>query len=148
MEQLNLPPFKPSIKILNGTKKIFDVLRRKYVALTPEEWVRQSFIHFLIEHKGYSSSLMTNEVSVSLNGMSRRCDSVLYRRDMTPVMIMEYKAPSVEISQKVFSQICRYNIVLKVRYLVISNGLSHYCCRINDDGTYCFLKDIPNYEDL
>lgn len=148
MEQLNLPPFKPSIKILNGTKKIFDVLRRKYVALTPEEWVRQSFIHFLIEHKGYSPSLMTNEVSVSLNGMSRRCDSVLYRRDMTPVMIMEYKAPSVEISQKVFSQICRYNIVLKVRYLIISNGMRHYCCRINDDGTYCFVKDIPNYEDL
>ncbi|MCR5312252.1 MAG: type I restriction enzyme HsdR N-terminal domain-containing protein [Bacteroidaceae bacterium] len=149
MEQLNLPPFEANIKKINGMVKIMDVLRKKFVALTPEEWVRQHFIHYLIEHKGYSSTLMANEVSLSLNGMSRRCDSVLYNRDMTPLMIIEYKAPSIEITQKVFNQISRYNIVLQVKYLVISNGLKHYCCKLDyEKGQYIFLENLPSYDQL
>ena len=149
MEQLNLPPFKVRTRKINGMVKILDVLRHKFVALTPEEWVRQHFVHFLLERKGYSPTLMANEVSLSLNGMSRRCDSVLYDQTMKPLMIIEYKAPTVEITQKVFSQICRYNIVLQVKYLIVSNGLKHYCCVMNyETGEYHFLNDVPPYSEL
>lgn len=147
---LNLPPFEANIKKMNGMVKILDVLRHKFVALTPEEWVRQHFVHFLIERKGYSPTLMANEVAVTLNGMSRRCDTVIYRQEgLKPLMIVEYKRPDVDITQKVFNQICRYNMVLEVEYLVVSNGLKHYCCKVNlQDGTYTFLEDIPAYADL
>ncbi len=93
---------------------------------------------------------MANEVAVTLNGMSRRCDTVVYRQaGMKPLMIVEYKRPNVEITQKVFNQISRYNIVLEVAYLVVSNGLKHYCCKVDiSNGTYTFLKDIPAYTDL
>ena len=150
MQPLNLPPFEANIKKMNGMVKIQDVLRRKFVALTPEEWVRQHFVHFLIEQKGYSPTLMANEVAVTLNGMSRRCDTVVYRQEgLKPLMIIEYKRPDVDITQKVFNQICRYNMVLEVEYLVVSNGLKHYCCKVDlQNGTYTFLQDIPPYSDL
>ncbi len=149
MTQLNLPPYEANIKKMGGMTKIFDCQRRKFVALTPEEWVRQHFVHFLLEHRGYSPALLANEVEISLNGMSRRCDSVLYGTDMLPRMIIEYKRPDVEITQKVFNQICRYNIVLQVEYLVVSNGLTHYCCKLNDEKNgYIFLEDIPEYGKL
>jgi hypothetical protein len=150
MPSLNLPPFEANIKKMDGMVKIMDVLRRKFVALTPEEWVRQHFVHFLIEHKGYSPTLMANEVAVTLNGMSRRCDTVVYQQaGLRPRMIVEYKRPDVEITQKVFNQICRYNMVLEVEYLVVSNGLKHYCCKVNlQDGSYTFLEDIPSYAEL
>ena len=150
MNQLNLPPYAIRVKEENGRKQIFDFLRRRYVALTPEEWVRQHFVHFLIEQKGYSPTLMANEVAVTLNGMSRRCDTVVYRQEgLKPLMIIEYKRPDVDITQKVFNQICRYNMVLEVEYLVVSNGLKHYCCKVDlQNGTYTFLQDIPPYSDL
>lgn len=147
MEQLNLPPYEANIKKMDGMVKILDVLRRKFVALTPEEWVRQHFIHYLIERRGYSPSLMSNEVALTLNGMSRRCDSVVYGRDGKPRMIIEYKAPSVEITQKVFGQISRYNLVMEVEWLIVSNGLKHYCCRVDkDNGSYQFVDGIPDWE--
>lgn len=125
---------------------ILDVIRRQYVALTPEEWVRQHFVHFLIEHKGYPQSLMANEVQLKLNGMSRRCDTVVYDRALRPRVIIEYKAPSVSITQRVFEQICRYNIVLQVDYLIVSNGLAHYCCKVDyANRSYTFVEDIPEY---
>ena len=128
---------------------IFDVIRRRYVALTPEEWVRQHFVHFLIEHKGYPLSLLANEVQVALNGTRKRCDTVLFGRNLRAQMIMEYKAPEVEITQAVFDQVTRYNMVLHVDYLVVSNGLRHYCCRMDyASGTYRFLREIPHYEEL
>lgn len=128
---------------------MFDILRRRYVALTPEEWVRQHFVHFLIQHKGYPTALLGNEIPLKVGLMQKRCDSVLYGRDTNPVMILEYKAPSVNITQKVFDQICRYNITLRVPYLVVSNGIQHYCCHVDyEKGTYSFLPDIPSYEDL
>ncbi|MBO4445203.1 MAG: type I restriction enzyme HsdR N-terminal domain-containing protein [Bacteroidaceae bacterium] len=149
MLELNLPPFDKKI-IQDGDKvSIFDVIRRRYVALTPEEWVRQHFVHFLIDEKGFPLSHMSNEVQVKLNGMSRRCDTVLYDKSLQPILIAEYKAPTVDITQKVFDQICRYNIVLHVKYLIVSNGLSHYCCQIDyENGSYTFLPDIPTYEEL
>ena len=128
---------------------ILDVIRRQYVALTPEEWVRQHFIHFLIGHKNYPQSLMANEVQLKLNGMSRRCDTVVYDRTLRPRVIIEYKAPTVNITQKVFDQICRYNIVLQVDYLIVSNGITHYCCKVDyNTRSYSFLKEIPIYTEI
>ena len=149
MTQLNLPPIVVKIKQENGKQKIWDHLRCRYVALTPEEWVRQHFTSFLIHEKGYSSTLMANEVSISLNGLSRRCDTVLYAKDLTPRMIIEYKRPDVKITQRVFNQICRYNLVMHVDYLIVSNGLMHYCCQMDyDNQSYVFLEEIPNYANL
>lgn len=146
---LNLPPAPLSISRQRGRVVVFDVLRRKHVALTPEEWVRQHFIHYLITEKGYPAALMGNEVPITLNGMSRRCDSVLYDTCLRPRIIMEYKAPDVPLTQKVFDQISRYNIVMRVDYLIISNGLTHYCCRMDyENNTYQFLREIPEYKDL
>ena len=150
MQPLNLPPFEANVKKQDGMVKIMDILRHKFIALTPEEWVRQHFVHFMIQHKGYSPTLMTNEVSITLNGMSRRCDTVVYRQEgLKPLLIIEYKAPHVEITQKVFSQICRYNMALEVEYLIVSNGLKHYCCKVNlKEGGYTFLSDVPAYHEL
>ncbi len=149
MLSLNLPAFDAKIATKNGKSTIFDILRHRYVALTPEEWVRQHFVHFLITYKGYPKSLMANEVQVQLNNTKKRCDTILYRRDLSARMIVEYKAPHVGISQSVFDQITRYNMVLKVDYLIVSNGLQHYCCRLDyEHGNYTFLKDIPDYSML
>lgn len=146
---LNLPEYDSKITLRGGKEIIFDVIRRRYVALTPEEWVRQNFIHFLINHKGYPKSLMANEVCIKLNNTSKRCDTVLYRKDLSAQMVIEYKAPSVEITQEVFNQITRYNMTLKVEYLVVSNGLQHYCCRIDyNTMSYTFLPDIPDFSAL
>ncbi len=149
MLELNLPPFEKKITKKDDKPFILDVIRRQYVALTPEEWVRQHFVHFLIEHKGYPQSLMGNEVQLKLNGMSRRCDTVVYDRSLHPRVIIEYKAPTVNITQKVFDQICRYNMVLQVDYLIVSNGLVHYCSKVDyPTRSYSFLQDIPAYENL
>lgn len=146
---LNLPEYESKIVTREGKRFIFDVIRKRYVALTPEEWVRQNFVHYLITHKSYPHTLMSNEVNVKLNGTSKRCDTVLYGRDLSARMIIEYKAPSVEITQAVFNQITRYNMVLKVDYLVVSNGIQHYCCKMNyADMSYSFLPEIPLYAEL
>jgi hypothetical protein len=144
MPELNLPSFDKKVIQKDGKPFIFDIIRRQYVALTPEEWVRQHFVHYLISEKGYPQSLMANEVQLKLNGMSRRCDTVVYDRTLRPRVIVEYKAPTVSITQQVFDQICRYNMVLQVDYLIVSNGLVHYCCKVdNNTHTYTFLKGIP-----
>lgn len=150
MGKLNLPQYSPKIRKSNDGKiQIWDSLRMQYVALTPEEWVRQHFTNYLTEYLHYPKSLMTNEVSISLNNMTRRCDTVLYSKDLKPKMIVEYKRPSVNITQKVFDQICRYNLVMHVDYLVISNGVNHYCCKMDyEKQTYRFLKEIPHYSEL
>ena len=146
MFSLNLPDFQVKIAVTDGKKMVFDPLRRKYVALTPEEWGRQHFGHCLIQHKGYPSGLLANEVQLTLNGTRKRCDTVLYDRTRTPRMIIEYKAPTVPITRQVFDQITRYNIVLKVDYLIVSNGLEHYCCKVDYERFCCnFLKEIPDY---
>ena len=147
MLELNLPPFDRKVTQREGKAFIFDIIRRQYVALTPEEWVRQHFVHFLTDEKGYPQSLMANEVQLKQNGMSRRCDTVVYDRTLKPRVIIEYKAPTVNITQQVFDQICRYNMVLQVDYLIVSNGLVHYCCKMdNITRTYIFIKEIPEYD--
>lgn len=149
MYELNLPKYGIKIKNDKGHQSIFDVLRRKYVALTPEEWVRQHFVHFLIEHKGYPKALMANEIQLAIGNKKLRCDSVLYDRMLKPRMIIEYKAPTVSITQKVFDQITIYNMLLHVDYLVVSNGIKHYCCRMDyANQKYLFLEDIPDYQNL
>ena len=149
MYELNLPKYGIKIANENGHLTIFDVLRRKYVALTPEEWVRQHFVHYLIGHKGYPQTLMANEIQLAIGNKKLRCDSVLYDRYLKPRMIIEYKAPTVNITQKVFDQITVYNMLLHVDYLVVSNGIKHYCCQMDyDNQKYLFLEDIPDYQEI
>ena len=150
MQQLNLPPFNIKVAEREGQTTIYDFLRHRYIRLTPEEWVRQHFTHFLVEHKGYPTALLANEVTIDVNGVARRCDSVLYKaaRGM-PRMIIEYKAPHIHITQSVFQQIYSYNSVLRADYLIVSNGINHYCCHVDYDNMRVdFLKDIPNYIEL
>ncbi|MDE6276733.1 MAG: type I restriction enzyme HsdR N-terminal domain-containing protein [Muribaculaceae bacterium] len=133
----------------SGSLLVFDPLRRKWLILTPEEWVRQNFVHYLISAKGYPRELIANEISLHLNGTLRRCDSVVFSRTLRPVAILEYKAPTVAITQKVFDQIARYNIVLEAPCLIVSNGMRHFCCRFDKEkGTYAFLREVPSYEEL
>ena len=134
MNELNLPTYDVKVRGTREKPEIFDFLRRRYVALTPEEWVRQHFTHWLVEHKGFPTL---------------RCDSILYNKEAKPQMIIEYKAPTVSVTQRVFNQISVYNLLLHVDYLVVSNGIQHYCCKMDyESQTYRFLDDIPDYEAL
>lgn len=149
MIPLNLPSFDIKLQGSREHPRILDVLRSRYVTLTPEEWVRQSFIHYLIEHLSYPRSLLANEVALRVGDKQLRADSVLYDMHLQPQMIIEYKAPTVPISQRVFEQIAAYNILLHVDYLVVSNGLNHYCCKMDyENKKYLYLDHIPRYEDL
>ena len=114
MLSLNLPKYETKICERDGKLQIFDPLRKCHVALTPEEWVRQHFVNFLIESRGFPAALMANEVTITVNGMKRRCDTVVYDRQLQPRVIVEYKAPTVKITKEVFAQISRYNLTLKV----------------------------------
>lgn len=149
MISINLP--HSDIKI-GGTREkpmVLDILRHRYVALTPEEWVRQNFVHYLISELHYPSGLLANEVSMVVGTKRLRADSVLYDRNMHPRMIIEYKAPSVKITPKVLEQVATYNLLLHVDYLVMSNGLTHYCCKMDyESKKYVFLSEIPAYENL
>lgn len=146
---IKLTIYEAKIVQRNGKNVIFDTLRKRYVALTPEEWVRQHFVHFLTDYKGYPKGLLANEIQLNLNGTKKRCDTVLYDKNLSAKLIVEYKAPHVEITQAVFDQITRYNMVLKVKYLIVSNGLSHYCCQIDyNTQSYVFLPEIPSYSQL
>ncbi len=148
---LNLPPRELQLRHnRRGAIEIFDPLRHKWLYLTPEEWVRQHFIAHLVSDCGYPAHLMANEISLNLNGLSRRCDSIVWRNtDGTPLMILEFKAPTVPVTRHVFDQIVRYNIVFQAPYLIVSNGLTHYCCAVDcTQKTYSFLNKIPNYSSL
>lgn len=149
MFRLNLPTYEIKIAQRGNKQLIFDFLRRKYVALTPEEWVRQHFVHYLIEHKGYPAGLIGNEVELNVGEKKLRCDTILYNKVAHPHMIIEYKAPQIKLQQKTFDQISAYNLLLKVDYLIVSNGMQHICCRMDyENQKYCFLEDIPNYQEL
>lgn len=146
MDVLNLPQYNFTIKEVEGKKKILDKVRKKYVALTPEEWVRQHFVLFLIEELKYPASLMAIEAKVSINGLPQRADIVVYDRSRKPILIVECKAPKVKITKDVFDQAARYNINLRTNLLVVTNGMNHYCAAIGADGvSYQFLEKIPLY---
>ena len=144
---LNLPAYDVRLrKDVKGRVKIYDILRRRYVALTPEEWVRQHFVNYMIVEKKYPKSLMVNETQLMLGEKKLRCDSVVLGKDGKPCMIIEYKAPTIALTQKVFDQIGVYNMLLHVDYLIVSNGMQHICCKMNyEDNSYEFLKEIPEY---
>lgn len=149
MQQLNLPPFDAKITEVKGKKRIFDVIRKKYVALTPEEWVRQHFIHLMVDYLRYPSGLMAVEKLVVVNQLRQRADIVLYSRQLKPVLIVECKAPEVEVGQETLNQAARYNISLGVKYLVVTNGLTSYCVEINNDRDgYQLVSDLPAFEKL
>ena len=149
IQNLNLPPFEPKISERDDKKSIWDPVRKLWTAFTPEENVRQCFVSYLVNYKGYPISHIANEQGIELNGMSRRCDSVVYDKSGQPKVIIEYKAPTVTLTQKVFEQIARYNLVLHVDYLIVSNGLKHYCVKMDyEHHSYSFLGDIPVYQDI
>jgi type I site-specific restriction-modification system R (restriction) subunit len=149
MWQLNLPAYNFRIIKRNEKPFIFDDLRKKFVALTPEEWVRQHFIRFLIDVKHYPASLIAIEKQLVINGLKKRCDAVVYSRNAEPLMIIEFKATTVSIAQQTFDQAAVYNSKLKVDYFIISNGLKHYCCRLDKNVLqYNFLDDIPDFDSL
>ena len=149
MWQLNLPAYNFRIIKKNEKPFIFDDLRKKFVALTPEEWVRQHFIRFLINVQHYPASLIAIEKQLVINGLKKRCDAVVYSRNAEPLMIIEFKATTVSIAQQTFDQAAVYNSKLKVDYFIISNGLKHYCCRLDKNVLqYNFLDDIPDFDSL
>ena len=134
MIPLNLPTFDIKLQGTREHPRVFDILRRRYVSLTPEEWVRQNFIHYLIGHLGYPATLLANEIQLQVGQKQLRADSVLYDQRLHPRMIIEYKAPTIALTQKVFDQITAYNLLLHADYLIVSNGLQHYCCKMDYDG--------------
>jgi len=146
---LNLPQYSFRIREKLEKKLIFDNFRRRWVALTPEEWVRQNFVRYLTEEKHFPVSLVAIERSLKINQRDFRTDIVLFSKTGNPLVVVECKAPEVKISQLVFDQIARYNLDLRVSYLIVTNGLSHYCCRFDQTLlTYTFLPVIPDYKDI
>jgi type I site-specific restriction endonuclease len=149
MIRLNLPDFTFRIREQNNRSEIFDPVRRIFVALTPEEWVRQNFIQFLVQEKNIPLSLIGVEKAHTLYKMKRRSDILIFGDRGLPVMVVECKAPTVKISQKSFDQVARYNMILKVKYLVVTNGLQHFCSLIDyEQASYSFLEEIPDYSVL
>ena len=146
MQDLNFPSYTFRLKNSENNIHIFDVIRKKFVLLQPEEWVRQHCIHFLTNEKKYPISLINVEKVVHINGLNKRYDVVVYNPDGSIHLIIECKAPKVKISQSAFDQIARYNLALKASFLMVTNGLNHYFCTMDHNlGTYNFLKDLPSY---
>lgn len=147
MQELNLPNYQFRIKSNENKLFIFDFIRKKEVLLTPEEWVRQHFLRYLVDEKKYPASLIAVEKKMNLHQTTKRTDIVVYNQNAKPEIIVECKAPNVPISQEVFDQIARYNLKLDARFLVVTNGLQHFYCQIDTENErYFFLDDIPNWE--
>ncbi|CAI8365953.1 MAG: Uncharacterised protein [Flavobacterium sp. SCGC AAA160-P02] len=146
MQKLNFPSYTFRLKSNENKTLIFDIIRKKYVVLTPEEWVRQHTIFYLIKEKKYPISLIAVEKQLKINSVIKRTDIVVFNTDGTPEILVECKSPSVVISQDTFDQIARYNLTVKSNYLIVTNGLNHYYCQIDvEKENYVFLNDIPNY---
>lgn len=144
MVKLNLPEYTFRTKIEREKTMIFDGIRKKFVVLTPEEWVRQNFIRYLNVEKAYPENLMAVEKQILVNGKQRRFDLLIYNRSGQPLLIAEFKAPGVKVTQEAFDQVVRYNMALHVQHVVVSNGLQHFACEIDYlNNTYSFLKEIP-----
>lgn len=149
MNKLNLPEYSFRFSKKGDQVLIFDPFRKKHVILTPEEWVRQNFLQFLLNEKNYPESLIKVEMGLRLNKLPKRSDIVVFDSQGKPSLLVECKAPSVKISQKVFDQIARYNMTLKVEYLVVTNGLKHYCCKLDfTSKSYSFLGEIPSFSEI
>lgn len=149
MQKLNLPEFNFKIKDENGKKFIFDAIRKKYVVLTPEEWVRQNFIQYLIVYKNFSAPLLALEMPFTLNNTDKRSDIAAYNKNGKIILLVECKAPDVAVSQKVFDQIATYNLKINAPYLVLTNGITHYCCKLDYKlKKWIFINEIPDFGEL
>lgn len=147
MQQLNLPSYTFKLKSNEKHTLIFDGLRKKYVLLTPEEWVRQHFVNYLISYKKYPSSLIAIEKQLSVNNLKKRTDILVFNPEGLPNIIVECKAPTIKITQNTFDQIARYNLALNAEYLIVTNGVQHYYCKIDGENkNYIFIEDIPNHK--
>ena len=145
--KLNLPNIVLKTKLVKGTTQVFDVVRKKYFKLTAEEWVRQHFIHYLNRYKNYPFGLMAVERMIKYNNLKTRADIVLYDSEGRPNVIVECKAPNIKITQGVFDQIARYNFKLRVRYLLVTNGINHFCCEMDyASNQIIFLSEIPIFD--
>jgi len=146
---LRLPPYPFKITDQNGQLVLFDAIRKKNIVITPEEWVRQHFVQYLINQKHYPKTLIKLEGGHKLNGMARRSDIVVYNSAGKKILLVECKAPSISIDQKTFEQVARYNITHKVNLLADSNGIDHYYCRIDfENQGYQFIEELPDYREV
>ena len=147
MQPLNLPTFDYKIQYFKEGYRIFDVIRKKYIRLTPEEWVRQHFLHYLTNHLGYSPALIRLEQGVKYNHLQYRTDILVYNRAAQPLLLAECKAPQVPLNHDTWAQIARYNAQINAQLLVITNGLQHFCWRLDyDQGKHILLPSIPNFD--
>lgn len=147
MQKLNFPAYKFRFKNKENKALIFDEIRKKFIVLKPEEWVRQHCVQYLIKEKNYPKSLINVEKSLKINDLTKRYDIVVYNSDGSIHLIVECKSPKIKITQDTFDQISRYNLALKASYLMVTNGLNHYYCNIDfSKESYNFLKDIPSYK--
>ncbi len=144
MQELNFPKYSFRFKSSENKLSVFDEIRKKFVLLTPEEWVRQHVVQFLLQHKNYPKSLINVEKVIKVNDLTKRYDVVVYNTDGSIFLLVECKAPSVVITQETFNQIARYNLVLKAEHLMVTNGLNHYFCQMDfKEQKYIFLEDLP-----
>jgi hypothetical protein len=146
MQQLNLPSYSFRFKQVSGTTQIFDAFRKKFVVLTPEEWVRQNFLRYLVAEKSFPPSLIAVEVGLKYNQLRKRADVLVYDKQGAPLLMVECKAPDVAVTQDAFDQVARYNMAFRVKYLVVTNGMNHFCCCMDyDSGSYRYLETIPTF---
>jgi predicted type IV restriction endonuclease len=147
MQQLNFPIYNFRFKNNENKVSIFDEIRKKFIILTPEEWVRQHVVRFLLEEKKYPKSLINVEKVLRINGLRKRYDIVVFNPDGSIFVLVECKAPEIKTAQATFDQIARYNLALNAQFLMVTNGLNHYFCRMDfENGKYNFLKELPDYE--
>lgn len=146
MQQLNFPSYSFRLKNSENKVAIFDEIRKKFILLTPEEWVRQHVVSFLIKEKNYPKSHINVEKLIKINDINKRYDIVVYQPNGTIFLLVECKAPEVAVTQNTFDQIARYNLTLKANYLMVTNGLNHYFCQMDfEKEQYVFLKDVPEF---
>ncbi len=147
MQKLNFPQFEYRFKSTENKVSIFDVIRKKFIVLQPEEWVRQHCVHYLINEKNYPKSLINVEKELNINGLKKRYDIVIFNPDGSILLIVECKSYDITINQDTFDQIARYNLALNAEFLMVTNGINHYYCQMDTEAErYQFLRDIPNYK--
>lgn len=148
MQQLNFPTYNFRFKNSENKTAIFDEIRKKFIILTPEEWVRQNVVQYLLQEKKYPKSLINVEKLLKINGLVKRYDVVVFNNDGSIFILVECKAPEIKISQTTFDQIARYNMTLQAEYLMVTNGLNHYFCQMDfENERYAFLRELPDYGD-
>jgi hypothetical protein len=147
MQKLSFPSYCFRFKNSENKVAIFDEIRKKFIILTPEEWVRQHIVQYLLQDKGYPKSYINVEKLIKINDMNKRYDIVVYQPDGSIFLLIECKAPEVAISQQTFDQIARYNLTLKAEFLMVSNGVNHYFCQMDfENEKYVFLKELPDFK--